>query len=136
VPKPQNIKFRCYDWEYQAISCFWEFGEFYWELELFPSDNNSLDEIWRISLVVGALPCLASLYHRFLLFKSQMIKDERARNDSQMMVESEKFKLILKNWKKLVYTAGSCFIFDVVFYANGIFQSPFINSIGFGKSPK
>jgi PHS family inorganic phosphate transporter-like MFS transporter len=103
-------------------------------LYVFPSDNNSLDEIWRISLVFGALPCLASLYHRCLLFKNQMIKDKRARNDSQKMAKSEKLKLILKSWKKLVYTAGSWFIFDVVFYANGLFQSTFINSIGFGKS--
>ncbi len=39
---------------------------------------------------------------------------------------SEKVQLVLQNWKRLVGTAGSWFLLDITFYANGLFSSTII----------
>jgi PHS family inorganic phosphate transporter-like MFS transporter len=103
-------------------------------LEIIPrSTPNDLEIVWRIALGFGAIPCAATLYHRYLLFLEH--RDHAKKVDQsvkQKKTASESFKIIASNWRKLVGTAGNWFIFDVFFYANGLFSASLLSSIGIG----
>jgi len=54
------------------------------------------------------------------------------------LVEGYRFvsEVLYTNRYQLYGTAGSWFILDVVFYANGLFSGQVTASMGFGKTPK
>ena len=86
-------------------------------LTALPSDAFSL--VWRLALGLGGLPALCMLYFRFRMKETAAFSAQsaHARDTSEKMDE---FK---EHWKDLLATAGSWFIFDVVFYANSLFSS-------------
>jgi len=45
-------------------------------------------------------------------------------------------EVLYTNRHQLYGTAGSWFILDIVFYANGLFSGQVTASMGFGKTPK
>jgi PHS family inorganic phosphate transporter-like MFS transporter len=101
-------------------------------LAVFPSDGSYLDAIWRIAFAFGAVPCIASIYHRYLLFQDHM-EEARSNPDANVKKTASKGMLLIvsQNWKKLLGTAGSWLIFDIVFYANTLFQATLLKSLGY-----
>ena len=97
--------------------------------------------VWRAALLFGAIPAILVVYPRFKMDESKHF--EKVKSESQMhpTEESNKRKVslrfILKHYGwQLIGTAGSWFIFDIVFYGNGLFSGTLIEMMGFGgKSP-
>lgn len=79
-----------------------------------------LDVVWRLLLGLGALPGLAMFYWRCKMPETSHF--ERAAGKQRHSTLST----IRKNWKTLVGTAGTWFIFDITFYANGLFSTTII----------
>eukprot|EP00475_Leptophrys_vorax_P017219 TRINITY_DN2383_c0_g1_i2.p1 TRINITY_DN2383_c0_g1~~TRINITY_DN2383_c0_g1_i2.p1 ORF type:complete len:455 (-),score=131.20 TRINITY_DN2383_c0_g1_i2:60-1424(-) len=103
-------------------------------LEIIPrSTPNSLEIVWRIALGFGAIPCAATLYHRYLLFLEHRDDAQQfAKSKTQKKTFADTLRIIAANWRRLIGTAGNWFIFDVFFYANGLFSATLLSSIGIG----
>ena len=109
-----------------------------------------LDVTWRASLAIGALPGLATLYWRCRMAETKHFaaaaaaaaasaaapSADRAELLLQEPAEAAPpapsiFRTIYDNRFALAGTAGSWFIFDVVFYGNGLFTATILSSLGF-----
>ena len=86
-------------------------------LSVLPTGRFEL--VWRIALGLGGLPALCMLYFRFRMKETAAFtaQSAHARDTSEKVAE------LKERWKDLLATAGSWFIFDVVFYANSLFSS-------------
>ena len=96
-------------------------------LAALPQGDFSL--VWRLALGLGGLPALCMLYFRFRMKETAAFTAQSAHaRDS-----SEKWEELKEHWRNLLATAGSWFIFDVVFYANSLFSSAVVSK--FIKQP-
>jgi len=86
--------------------------------------------MWRVALAFGALVPLISLYFRMSMHESEAfekVKAARANREVEgLMSTVAKYK-----WH-LVGTAGNWFIFDIVFYANSLFNGDVTSIIQVG----
>ena len=80
---------------------------------------NQLDVVWRLMVGLTGLPGLVMLYWRCKMKETKAFSRSKARRVSQ-------WGLIKRSWRKLVGTAGCWFLFDVTFYANGLFSGVII----------
>lgn len=102
------------------------------------ASDLKLDYVWRFALAFGALPGLCTVYFRWKMGETKHFK-RVARNDAQI-VETEqrqrrwqKATMLLSEFKWILLgTAGSWFIFDITFYANGLFSGSIVQAIGIG----
>jgi MFS transporter, PHS family, inorganic phosphate transporter len=118
-----------------------------------------LDIVWRISLGIGALPGLCTVYWRYRMEESHhftsITTGTDLSNDSSIDEESllksvetlspqttqspakGSLKRTLQTiWEfrwTLLGTAGNWLIFDIVFYGNGLFSSTVLSAIGYGS---
>ena len=90
-------------------------------LTALPVDRFSL--VWRLALGFGGLPALCMLYFRFTMKETAAFTAQ----SSHARDTSEKLEELKEHWKNLLATAGSWFIFDVVFYANSLFSSTVVS---------
>jgi PHS family inorganic phosphate transporter-like MFS transporter len=93
-------------------------------LNIFPNSFGSLHYVWRIAIGFSALPCMITFYFRYNIFKSQGSEELKKRERKRF---SDTLSMIKMNWKVLLGTAGSWFIFDIVFYANALFSSTILS---------
>eukprot|EP00475_Leptophrys_vorax_P016765 TRINITY_DN2326_c0_g2_i1.p1 TRINITY_DN2326_c0_g2~~TRINITY_DN2326_c0_g2_i1.p1 ORF type:complete len:493 (+),score=111.58 TRINITY_DN2326_c0_g2_i1:1626-3104(+) len=100
-------------------------------LKVFPENSNSLGFIWRIALGFSCLPCLSTLYFRFRIFRSHGTQEQKKRKNVPWHVTLNTVK---SNWRKLLGTAGAWFIFDVTFYANGLFSATLLKLLHLDNS--
>jgi PHS family inorganic phosphate transporter-like MFS transporter len=98
-------------------------------LQILGSSDRSLEIIWRVALGFGAVPCMVTFYFRYMMFKEAQNHEKQNR---KVRLNLQKVK---ENAKYLVGTAGSWFIFDIVFYANGLFNGLVLAQL-FGTSSK
>ena len=97
-----------------------------------------VDIVWRLALIVGAIPALFVLLPRFRLRENILtIQTNRTQplNVSSIISDTPSRSFLLKiivtrYWKRLIGTAGGWFIFDVVFYANSLFSSQILSGLG------
>ena len=121
-----------------------------------------LDVVWRLALGLGALPGLLSVYWRWRMEESEAFvrvasgaaalagKNGAEGAEAGLLAAEEdapggaRAEAAKPSWAKtlstiwefrwvLAGTAGSWFIFDVVFYGNGLFSSQVLSSIGYGS---
>lgn len=90
----------------------------------------SYDYAWRICLGFGAIPALLLVYPRYTFHKSHSHEKNHVQSPPPKSSASEIASVVSSNWKTLVGTAGSWFLLDVVFYANGIFSSTILEMYG------
>lgn len=89
---------------------------------------NHTDLVWRLALAFGGIPGLIMIYFRLKMKETSQFSS-RAKVPKRKM-----FKLIFtKYWKTLLGTAGGWFIFDITFYANGLFNATIVSLLGFGN---
>jgi len=95
-------------------------------------NKDALNIIWRLCLGLGAVPGVLTMYsrvtmeetERFVLSKtaeSPVVQMSLAKKVSTHLIETA--KNIKPHWKSLIGCAGSWFLFDIVFYANGLFSA-------------
>jgi len=121
--------------------------------------GDDYDLQWRLALLIGAIPMATAFYFRWKMHETSW-KDESAQaqiNQSSDAADkhaktsgggvqricaycSDGYRFVsdvlYTNRHQLYGTAGSWFILDIVFYANGLFSGQVTASMGFGKTPK
>ncbi|KAF2076065.1 hypothetical protein CYY_002629 [Polysphondylium violaceum] len=89
---------------------------------------NHTDLVWRLALAFGGIPGLIMIYFRLKM------KETTSFSSRAKLAKRKMFKLIVtKYWKTLLGTAGGWFIFDITFYANGLFNATIVSLLGFGN---
>lgn len=90
--------------------------------------------IWRLALIFGAIPALIVVYPRIKMEESKKFTDSK---EESKKTQAPSLAFILRHYGvQLIGTAGSWFIFDIVFYGNGLFSGTLIEMMGFGgKTP-
>lgn len=96
--------------------------------------ESRLDLVWRLALAFGAIPSFAAFLLRIVMEETEQFKRKQSDKSKQKRVNNtlrnsfETLKLVGRYWRELLSTAGSWFLFDIVFYANGLF-APTLASI-------
>ena len=88
--------------------------------------KSQLDLVWRTALMLGAIPPLFIFYPRF---KAQ----EPPRFEAAARTKPDVRKIVKIYWKNLIGTAGTWFLFDIVFYGNSLFSGPILAAVGIGS---
>eukprot|EP01135_Chromosphaera_perkinsii_P005230 Nk52_evm13s326 gene=Nk52_evmTU13s326 len=87
---------------------------------------------WRFALAFGALPGMIAFYYRY-----QMAETESYEVATEATKDEHHLRTMWRNlrahWKTVLGTAGSWFLFDITFYANGLFSSTIIEAMGLSK---
>ncbi|ETO28643.1 carbohydrate transmembrane transporter [Reticulomyxa filosa] len=116
-----------------------------------PYENENLNIIWRTLFFIGTVPCIGSLiniqfkweqnkkkkkkgifYFRMKMQESKAFSKgaNASQNWHQHLTIQDKYKLIGKfYWKELLGTSVAWFLFDVVFYAQGIFSDSVLSTV-------
>ncbi|ELP90746.1 inorganic phosphate transporter, putative [Entamoeba invadens IP1] len=84
----------------------------------------NLDYVWRVAFALGAIPCLLTLYFRFSLDFPN-----KAHTTNKQKINLK--KVLVHNWKPLLGTAGTWFLFDIAFYGNSMSNASILQIIGF-----
>jgi len=93
-------------------------------------DKKNLEIIWRLLFAIGTLPAICILYPRW---KAEENNHFSAHNEKVPL--KMKIGFILRHYGlRLLGTAGTWFLFDIVFYANGLFAASILDTIGVGES--
>ena len=96
--------------------------------------KSNLDIIWRTLFGIGTLPAMIIFYFRWTAEESTHFEETqrmaKRRGFYETLTYFNKMKIAFKYYyKELIGTAGSWFIFDIVFYAQSIFSDSVISAI-------
>ncbi|TMW68175.1 hypothetical protein Poli38472_007847 [Pythium oligandrum] len=103
-----------------------------------PSGENSkqrLEIVWRLLFGIGIIPALFVSYHRITAHEPEAFKAaherRQAATNASSMSKTRQLKFILKNYGRgLLGTAGTWFLFDIVYYAQNLFSASILSVIG------
>ena len=109
---------------------------------------------WRFVLAMGGFPMLIAFYFRWKMHETEWKTEkapeasQRENDDAALMNKTDLPKqtlyenflraveIVMQNKMKLLGTAGTWFLLDIVFYANGLFSGEVSGAIGGIKTPK
>ena len=113
---------------------------------------TTYDAQWRFALGMGGVPMAIAFYFRWKMHETSWAEEERRKNstiqDHELARSIEPTKqslrsaseamlnILLENKNKLLGTAGTWFLLDIVFYANGLFSGQVSKAIGGIQTPK
>jgi MFS transporter, PHS family, inorganic phosphate transporter len=89
--------------------------------------TNDTETIWRCSLGFGLVFCALLVYPRLMMHETTEFKDFKNNNNLDLTPGDKRRKWMLG-------TAGSWLIFDIAFYANGLFNSTVTSVLHLGDS--
>lgn len=89
--------------------------------------THDTDIIWRLSLGFGLVPCLLLIYPRVKMHETQEFSKFVDSNEADLTPKKKKIM-----W--LIGTAGCWLIFDIAFYANGLFNATITDILHMGSS--
>uniref|UniRef100_K3W5V5 Major facilitator superfamily (MFS) profile domain-containing protein n=1 Tax=Globisporangium ultimum (strain ATCC 200006 / CBS 805.95 / DAOM BR144) TaxID=431595 RepID=K3W5V5_GLOUD len=104
-----------------------------------PKDSNSkerLEIVWRLLFGLGVIPACIVCYWRCTAEETVAFKAAEERRIAtttahQTTAQRARFMFILKNYGMgLIGTAGSWFLFDIVFYAQNLFSASILSVVG------
>lgn len=91
--------------------------------------DRSLNLVWRLCLGIGSIPGILSLYFRITMEETERFQQQQRER------KTISYKQVFKTyWKTLIGTAGTWFLLDVVFYANGLFSTSVLEVMKNGQS--
>ncbi|ETW03258.1 hypothetical protein H310_05654 [Aphanomyces invadans] len=92
-------------------------------------DNaHDLEVMWRILFGFGVLPALFLVYFRITAEETEGYKNMLA---GDVHVAKVRWSFILRHYgKSLLGTAGTWFLFDIVFYAQNLFSASILSVVG------
>lgn len=100
---------------------------------------------WRFVLGMGGVPMALAFYFRWKMHETTWAEESivKAKNkegnsmDTSLLVSLSMLRdTVVENRMKLLGTAGTWFILDIVFYANGLFSGQVSEAIGGVQTPK
>ena len=90
------------------------------------SARERLDGVWRLLLAFGAVPFVLTAPLRMQLSDSlEFTAARKVRRPTQEWARD----IFAEHGRALLGTAGSWFLFDVIFYGNGLFQADFVEML-------
>eukprot|EP01102_Stenamoeba_stenopodia_P009124 TRINITY_DN2674_c0_g1_i1.p1 TRINITY_DN2674_c0_g1~~TRINITY_DN2674_c0_g1_i1.p1 ORF type:complete len:309 (+),score=59.62 TRINITY_DN2674_c0_g1_i1:696-1622(+) len=89
--------------------------------------STNLDLVWRLSLGLGAVPGILSMYFRIKMEETSLFAEQRAREEDKIPMWRRYRDAVKIYWKELLGAAGGWFLLDVVFYSNGLFSSALLD---------
>jgi len=101
-----------------------------------PGDNSDerLEVVWCLLFGLGVIPACVVCYYRFTAEETEAFKNVQQRGSMVTNAAAEKkarFAFILKNyWKNLLGTAGTWFLFDIVYYSQNLFSASILTVVG------
>eukprot|EP00597_Dinobryon_sp_UTEXLB2267_P003690 CAMPEP_0170058874 /NCGR_PEP_ID=MMETSP0019_2-20121128/1332_1 /TAXON_ID=98059 /ORGANISM="Dinobryon sp., Strain UTEXLB2267" /LENGTH=434 /DNA_ID=CAMNT_0010263921 /DNA_START=375 /DNA_END=1679 /DNA_ORIENTATION=- len=116
--------------------------------------GDNYDTQWRLALGLGAVPMACSFYFRWKMHETswanEINKPLLLHEDSTTEYSSPSYSIIAyfreglafvwqtvqTHWWALLGTAGSWFVLDVVFYANGLFSGQVTTAMGLSTSTR
>lgn len=116
-----------------------------------PYVSKNLELIWRMLFGIGTIPALLILYPRYraeenVHFKTNQFATATFQSGSGRAPQSINSRHNAKGleigfiwrhyWRRLIGTAGTWFLFDIVFYANGIFAASVLHSLNFDTATR
>ncbi|OQR94010.1 inorganic phosphate transporter [Achlya hypogyna] len=92
-----------------------------------PTEKN-LEIMWRVLFGIGVLPALFLVYYRITAEETHVYKAMVA---DQVNMRTVRWMFIIKHYgRSLVGTAGTWFLFDIVFYAQNLFSASILSVVG------
>ncbi|KAF0691598.1 hypothetical protein As57867_017155, partial [Aphanomyces stellatus] len=89
---------------------------------------HNLEVMWRVLFGFGVLPALFLVYFRITAEETETYKNMVSSN---VHVAKVRWSFILKHYgKNLLGTAGTWFLFDIVFYAQNLFTASILSVVG------
>ncbi|KAH9835369.1 MFS Git1p-like glycerophosphoinositol permease [Rhodofomes roseus] len=82
-----------------------------------------LETIWRVCFGVGIALPMTVFYFRMRMLNSKLYREGAIRRRVPYWLSLKRY------WKALIGTGGSWFLFDFIFYPNGIFSASIISSV-------
>jgi MFS transporter, PHS family, inorganic phosphate transporter len=105
------------------------------------NDKQRLEIVWRLLFGLGVLPACVVAYWRITAeeteaYKANMERDAANTRKHGAQSAMAKLKFIFKNYGVgLLGTAGTWFLFDIVFYAQNLFSASILSVIGVKDAP-
>ncbi|OQR97954.1 inorganic phosphate transporter [Achlya hypogyna] len=91
-------------------------------------DKTDLEIMWRVLFGFGVLPALFLVYYRITAEETHVYKTMLA---EEVHMKKVRWSFIIKHyWKSLLGTAGTWFLFDIVFYAQNLFTASILAVVG------
>ena len=93
---------------------------------------------WRFVLGMGGVPMAIAFYFRWKMHETSWAEETKHEGPETSVLAgfSRVTQVVMENRMKLLGTAGTWLILDVVFYANGLFSGQVSEAIGGIKTPK
>ncbi|KAL3664980.1 hypothetical protein V7S43_010155 [Phytophthora oleae] len=105
------------------------------------SGNNSdsrLETVWRLLFAIGCIPAAVICYYRVTAEETDAYKAIQERSNAVTQVGAQKkarLSFILRHyWVSLLGTAGTWFLFDIIYYAQNLFSASILSVIGVKNS--
>ncbi|RLN90646.1 hypothetical protein BBJ28_00022581 [Nothophytophthora sp. Chile5] len=100
-----------------------------------PGENSAsrLETVWRMLFGIGIIPALIVCYYRFTAEETEAYKNVQQRGQIAQATTQEKARLgfILRNYGvSLLGTAGTWFLFDIVYYSQNLFSASILKVVG------
>ncbi|OQR86174.1 inorganic phosphate transporter [Thraustotheca clavata] len=91
-------------------------------------NTKNLEIMWRVLFGVGVLPALFLVYYRITAEETHVYKNMLA---DEVHMKKVRWSFIIRHyWKSLLGTAGTWFLFDIVFYAQNLFTASILTVVG------
>ncbi|TMW68174.1 hypothetical protein Poli38472_007846 [Pythium oligandrum] len=100
------------------------------------NDKGRLEIVWRLLFGIGVIPACIVCYYRITAEETEAYKAANERRQAAAggrphMSTARQFAFILKNYgRSLLGTAGTWFLFDIVFYAQNLFSASILSVVG------
>ncbi|KAG6587227.1 putative inorganic phosphate transporter [Phytophthora cinnamomi] len=105
-----------------------------------PGENSDsrLETVWRLLFAIGCIPAAVICYYRITAEETEAYKAMQERSAAVTRVGAEKkarLSFILRHyWVNLLGTAGTWFLFDIIYYAQNLFSASILSVIGVKNS--
>jgi PHS family inorganic phosphate transporter-like MFS transporter len=96
-------------------------------ISILPETSLGLQLVWRLAVLFGVIPCIYVFLGRLRVFNQAQGGSNERITPSWDFVQTS----VQQNLWRLLWTAGTWFIFDVVFYANGLFSATVLSLLKF-----
>jgi PHS family inorganic phosphate transporter-like MFS transporter len=93
--------------------------------------DSRLETVWRLLFGIGVIPAIVVCYWRITAEETDAYKAAEERRAANPTAQRARLSFILRNYgMSLLGTAGTWFLFDIVFYAQNLFSASILSVVG------
>ncbi|OWY96289.1 Inorganic phosphate transporter, partial [Phytophthora megakarya] len=101
------------------------------------NSDSRLETVWRLLFAIGMVPAAVICYYRITAEETEAYRAIQERSNAVRVGAEKKARLsfILRHyWVSLLGTAGTWFLFDIIYYAQNLFSASILSVIGVKNS--